>query len=229
MCACSLIQCQPALHSCTLLQWGVHTHALLVQLPMQIFYLPTFCSPHSLRDTCPGSCQRRAIWGVCWLADFNARRGSFQHGYDLGQGQATSSGPQLYCVASIDFGEPGVALWVRELGMGDGECCGSGGSVHMHLGTYTCPLRGRISRTQWCSLLWSEEVAAQLQKPSGPAGWNGCLAFCPHPGEMMSCPSEWSSRHSPGDSMAGTEWTQCPGGGLWLIVAIIYFCLFISW
>lgn len=49
----------------------------------------------------------------------------FPTGYDLGQGPATSSGPQLCCVETIDFGEADVALWVQELGTGEGECCGN--------------------------------------------------------------------------------------------------------
>lgn len=45
MCACSFVQCQPALHSSTFLQGSAHTYALLVQLPVQTFLPPDILQP----------------------------------------------------------------------------------------------------------------------------------------------------------------------------------------
>lgn len=70
MCACTLIQCQPALHACTLLQWGVHAHALLVQLPMQIFLPPDILQPTFPEGHVPRELAVREGLGeacACWL------------------------------------------------------------------------------------------------------------------------------------------------------------------
>lgn len=71
---CSLIQCQSALHACTLLQWHVQTYALLVQLPMQVFLppdipQPTFPEGHVSRELSEGLrvvCAAAAAWLLPW-------------------------------------------------------------------------------------------------------------------------------------------------------------------
>lgn len=80
-----------------------------------------------------------------------------------------------------DIGELGVALWEQELGMGEGECCGSGWSVYVHLGMCTCPLRVSTARALWHSPLESEERLLSCRSPlvlqDGPAASPSALAL----------------------------------------------------
>lgn len=117
--------------ACTLLQWSVHTYALFIQLPTQIFLPPDILQPLFPETHEPRELLEKGYYYVWRMLQLLAgllrpcKKRQFPTGYDLGQGPATSSGPQLCCAETIDFGETGAALWVQELGTGEGECCGN--------------------------------------------------------------------------------------------------------
>lgn len=215
MCACSLIQCQSALHACTLLQWRVQTYALLVQLPMQVF-LP----PDIPRGTCVQGTVGMATCGACCsccLASSLEEGGQFPTGYDLGQGQANSSGSWLCCVEYRRWRTGGP--WVQGLGMGEGACWGSGESVRVHLGpcvhihvTSGSRFPGH-SGTAWLS--WKQQLPSCKSPLVQQDGRLPCLLPSPWGDELDP---ECSSGHPPGDDTASTVWKQCPGGCLRLIV-----------
>lgn len=104
-------------------------------------------------------------------------------------------------------------LWHLGAGGGDGRrgVLWSRGAACVHLGTYTLlrgsSLPGRSGSTAWFSLMQPLSCRCPLVQQDGSAALPS--AFCPHPREM-SCPFEWSSRHTPGDRMASTVWKLCP-------------------
>lgn len=201
------------LHVCTLLQRSTYTYALLVHL-CRYFPLLTFCHLHSRRNTCWGKCPRRAVCECMqWLlatSPPHCKKGWFPTDYDLGQGQAAGPGPRLCCAGSRDFGELAVTFgcrrWRREKGSVVEQR-----SFCVRLGTYTLlrgsSLPGRSGSTAWFSLMQPLSCRCPLVQQDGSAALPS--AFCPHPREM-SCPFEWSSRHTPGDRMASTVWKLCP-------------------
>lgn len=92
--------------------------------------------------------------------------------------------------------------------MGAGECgeCGEECALgHVRMSSEGQACQGAVAQ-QPGLVCRNSRLAAEA---CGPAGWDGGLVFCPRP-RKMSCPFEWSSRHTPGDSMAGTVWKQCP-------------------
>lgn len=107
--------------------------------------------------------------------------------------------------------------------MGEGECCGSGWSVYVHLGMCTCPLRVSTARALWHSPLESEERLLSCRSPlvlqDGPAASPSALA-------LGTGASFWMVLQGLSQGQRDTVWRQCPGGGLLLTAEIIYLCLF---
>lgn len=150
-----------------------------------------------------------SVCGGCWLPHLlTARRDGFQ----LVMIWARVRQPVL---AHSSAGQEAETLesWLWHLGAGGEDrrrgVLWSRGAACVHLGTYTRPQRVRLASgsAAWFSLMQPLSCRCPLVQQEGSAALPS--AFCPHPREM-SCPFEWSSRHTPGDSMGGTVWKLCP-------------------
>ena len=197
------------LHACTLLQRSTHTYVLLVYL-CRYFLLLTFCHLHFWKNTCWGKCPRRAVCvcGGCWLPYLLTARGD---GFQPVMIWARVRQPVLAHSSARQEAET-LESWLWHLGAGGGDRRGvlwSRGAACVHLGTYTRPQRVRLASgsAAWFGLMQPLSCRCPLVQQDGSAALPS--AFCPHPREM-SCPFEWSSRHTPGDSMAGTVWKLGP-------------------
>ena len=189
-----------------------HAHICTVGVPVQIFppldiLPPAFLEEHVLGEMCEEGCVC-VCGGGCWLPYLLTARGD---GFQPVMIWARVRQPIL---AHSSAGQEAETLesWLWHLGAGGGDRRGvlwSRGAACVHLGTYTRPQRVRLASgsAAWFSLMQPLSCRCPLVQQDGSAALPS--AFCPHPREM-SCPFEWSSRHTPGDSMAGTVWKLCP-------------------